>query len=373
MFRSDLRQAFPVVLSIAVGACIGPYATSTDVRVRECPAARSAAAAGIDWYGPTDAGDRHNLDAWCAGVGPTVIDTLPDPTTQARAPGDSLRVLVWNVSAGGGDLVAFLEAEAGVTCPATASAPPFVLLAQEAYRRSFDVPVAGVRATVSARAAEGTRGTARIDVAQVARRCGLALIYVPAVRNGAAEYDEGREDRGNAILANVPLHDPIVVELPAEDSRRLAVAATVRAVTGDSLRVISFHFTLLPKLWRNLTTGNAARVRHALGLLDAIRGIEEQRGGGIATLAAGDANTWSTKDAALQRLRDAFPESPDPVAGGTRGPFPADQVFFRRSPGRSGGTLVPGSLRRLPSDYNSDHHPLAVTYVTGLKAAAAPD
>jgi len=363
MSRSDVRAGVAVALPIVIAGCIGPYVTSRDLGDRACPAVRDSAAQALEWHAPTSAGDRRNLEAWCAGVGPVIADTLPAQPSRALAPGDSLRVLVWNVSGGGGDLVAFLESEAGVTCPATGPAPPFVLLAQEAYRRSFAVPAARPGTQVSVAAAESPRHNPRIDVEHVARLCGLSLIYVPAVRNGAAEYDDGREDRGNAILANLPLHDPLAIELPAEDSRRLAIAATLRDAAGDSLRVVSFHFTLLPKLWRNLTTGNAARVRHALGLLDALDSIEAARGSAIPTLAAGDANTWSSQDAALRRLRDALPDSPAPLGEGTRGPFPADHLFFRRLPGDTGAGLLPGTYRRLADAYGSDHHGLVVTYL----------
>lgn len=361
MSGSDRARALVGLLALVLAGCIGPYATSNDLRERRCAAVRDSAAQALEWYAPASAGDRRNLEAWCAGVGPVIVDTVPARPARASFAGDSLRVLVWNVSAGGGDLVQFLEGEAGVRCPATGAAAPFVLLAQEAYRRSFAVPPAERGTLVSAAAAEDERSTPRIDVRQVAERCGLALIYVPAVRNGGGTYEDGREDRGNAILANVPLYDPIAIELPAEDSRRLALAATVRSPAGDSLRVVSFHFTLLPKLWRNLTTGNAARVRHALGLLDALTAVEAERGATVATIAAGDANTWSTSDAALRRLREAFPDSPPPLTGGTRGPFPADHLFFR-SPPAAGGALLPGSWRRLPSHYHSDHFGVAVTF-----------
>jgi endonuclease/exonuclease/phosphatase family metal-dependent hydrolase len=357
-----------LVVALLAGGCIGAYRTTADLGDRACPAAAAAPAMG--WYAPVGVRDRQALDAWCAGVGPSVIDTVPaNPAIRVNGL-DTLRVLVWNVSAGGGDLLGFLESEAGLRCgPGRTPAPPFVLLAQEAYRRSRDVPPGRPNIQISAPAAERRRAGRRADVTTIASHCGLALIYVPAVRNGREDFPDGREDRGNAVLANVPLHDPVVIELPPEDSRRLAVTATIRGGSGGSLRVVSLHFTLLPKLWRNLTTGNAARIRHALGMIDALERIEADRSdgttAGLSTLAAGDANTWSADDAALQRLRLAFPESPAPLAEGTRGPFPADHVFFRRGSDEPTGKLLTGTYRRVASDYNSDHHPLVVTYRFG--------
>lgn len=355
-----------VFLPAALNGCIGTFRTMPASAARPCAAAGGNGGGGISWYVPAEARDRRALDAWCVGVGPAVVDTVPDHDGWT-AGGDSLRILVWNMSAGGGDLEEFLRREAGFRCgpPDAAVAPPFVLLAQEAYRRSAQVPPARPGTMVSAPGAERARPGPREDISVIARRCGLALFYVPAVRNGEREFPDGREDRGNALLANVALGDPIAIELPAEDSRRLAIGATVRSAAGDSVRVVSLHFTLLPKLWRNLTRGNAARIRHALGMLDALARVESDRGvvGGMATIAAGDANTWSHRDAALRRLREAFPDSPPALAGGTRGPFPADHLLFRRAAEvNAGGTIMAGSYRRLPLDYRSDHHPLAATY-----------
>lgn len=364
MFPSSPRPLTLVALTAACAGCIGPHAMTKDPRARACPGMTTGAAAqAVDWYRPADRGDRRRMERWCAAAGPVVLDTVPAKPAAGPA-GPELRLLVWNVSAGGGDLRAFLETEAGVVCGSGASraAPPFVLLAQEAFRRSHDVPPVGPGVEVSAPAAESERASAREDVVAVSQRCGLALFYVPAVRNGDAAFADGREDRGNAIVANVPLHDPIAIELPAEDSRRLAIGATVRHASGDSVRVVSLHFTLLPKLWRNLTTGNAARVRQALGLLDALDSVEAERGTGIATVVAGDANTWSDGDAALRRLRRAFPDSPEPLGVGTRGPFPADHLLFRRGAGPAGGTIDPATYRRLDDPYNSDHYPLAAVY-----------
>jgi len=358
------RRAFAAAgVTLALVACIGTSRILLDSGAATCPARRGGAEAAVDWYVPAAAGDRNALDPWCAAVGPTVLDTVPE-SNGWMVGGDRLRILVWNVSAGGGRLEDFLRQEAGVRCgPAAEASPPFVLLAQEVYRRSEEVPRTASGATISAPAAERDRDGPRDDVVAIARRCGLALFYVPSVRNGTEEYRDGREDRGNALLANVALHDPVAIELPAEDARRHAIGATVRHPSGDSVRLVSLHFTLLPKLWRNLTTGNAARIRHALGMLDALERIGRARGapGAMATLAAGDANTWSQGDAALRRLRVAFPDSPPPIARGTRGPFPADHLFFRRG-AVAGGSIEPGSYRRLESDYSSDHHPVAAIY-----------
>ena len=48
---------------------------------------------------------------------------------------------------------------------------------------------------ISAQPSQGTR----LDVVQVARRCGLSLLYIPSMRNGVEKGVEPREDRGSAI------------------------------------------------------------------------------------------------------------------------------------------------------------------------------
>jgi endonuclease/exonuclease/phosphatase family metal-dependent hydrolase len=280
-------------------------------------------------------------------------------------------------------LLEFLERELHIQCgaasPSTGDAfSHFVLLAQEALRRSPDVPPAPPQAVVPPRIEGNNRPTHRMDIVEVARRCRLALAYVPSVRNGYDEYDGEREDLGNAVLSTLPLTDFMAIEIPFETSRRVAVGATIHGPDGDSLRVVSLHLSTFPGPWRIFRTGNSSRVRQALGFVEALRRVEVLRLGpdpalaacyprcppdssnrpprySISTVAGGDLNTWSADETALQHLREHFPDSPRDDRP-TRGPFPTDHLLLRtRDLGVATYHLVPGSYGRVEDAYDSDH------------------
>ena len=78
----------------------------------------------------------------------------------------------------------------------------------------------------------------------------------------------------------------------------------------------------------------------------------------IATVLAGDFNTWSSRETTLLRLREQFPDSPPPLEEGTHGAFPTDHVLFRA--GSGGITLRENSYSRLEESHHSDHHPIQV-------------
>lgn len=340
---------------------------------RACPG-DGAGPVGVDWYFPAHAGDNERLERWCASLGPVALDTLPAAPFGPLRSGESLAVAVWNTDAGAGYVTAFLEAELGLQCAGETSslrdgAPQFVLLIQEALRRSNDIPDVPQSDVTPPPVQEHTHPGPRLDVVEVARRCGLSYFYAPAARNDYRQRDGRREDKGNAILSTLPLVDPIVVELPFEAARRVVPFATIGDASGDSLRLASVHLITTPPPWRALRTGGSSRYRQALGLVDALRRIEEDRSdcplGGCrpATVVAGDLNTWSSRETALRYLREHFPDSPPPLAEATRGPFPTDHLLFRA--GAEGIELIPGSYRRIDQPYYSDHHPIVATFRLG--------
>ena len=180
------------------------------------------------------------LARWCDTVGPVLLQPLAN-----RAPApvvDRLAVMTWNVHVGSGnvaDVVRRLR-----TGEFTGGEPieHFVLLLQEAYRRDTAVPAQIPRGfpapdRIAARIGRGP------DIGHAAKELGVALFYVPSMRNGIASVDP--EDRGNAILSTLDLRDPVVVELPMENQRRTAVVATVQAQARDGspwvLRVANVH------------------------------------------------------------------------------------------------------------------------------------
>jgi endonuclease/exonuclease/phosphatase (EEP) superfamily protein YafD len=75
---------------------------------------------------------------------------------------------------------------------------------------------------------------------------------------------------------------------------------------------------------------------------------------GHAAVVGGDFNTWVSRDASLKAVADQYPESPPVGPEATRGPFPADHIFFRSGPdGRP--TLLDDSYVLVDDYYGSDH------------------
>lgn len=315
--------------------------------------ARASCATPADdarWISAAEPAEQRELAAWCAAVGPGVLRAPAARTADAAV--DSLVVVTWNTHVGGGDIAAFVtDLRAGKW---TGGRPVmhFVLLLQEVHRAGPAVPT-GLPA--------GARGAARIahegagpDVVEIADRLGLALWYVPSMRNGHAA-DEPGEDRGNAILATLPLSDVAGIELPLEAQRRVATTATVRATDGAgrawALRVTSLHLDNRSRLARGLATFGSARTRQARAVVTALAAERE-------AVVGGDLNTWSfdALEDAPHVMRRAFPDAPPQtkptfVAAGVV-PRRLDHLYFRTD---EGGMSAPF---RVDARYGSDHHPV---------------
>jgi len=287
-----------------------------------------------------------------------------DVGPEGPAQRSDLTVVAWNTWIGGGDLDAFLAQELGVRCseggPTLADGyDPFILLLQEVHRRSALVPDVPPDAPVPWLIDPDRPPHMEEGIVGVARRCGLALAYVPSARNGWQGEGGLSEDKGNAILSSLPLHQVTAIELPFEAGRKVVVAAFVE-IPGEagSLRIdlASVHFDVASTLFRTLMSGNQTRQRQARGLLE---GMELGGFTGRAAVVGGDFNTWSSRDGSLKLLGQALPDSPPVSWEGTRGPFPTDHLFFRRDPeGRV--QLVEGSYALLANSHGSDHHPRVV-------------
>ena len=361
-----LRIGLLVAAIVVVSGCNVDYSMEPQPTGPVCPsqsAALGTADSVIAWYGPSQARDQRKLAEWCRTVGPSVIDSLPAPDYGDWTTGDSLAIVTWNVNVGGGDLESFLREELHLDCEVGQPTrgrrfSHFALLLQEARRLSDAVPIVPDGRNVPPRIEPDPWPGEHRDIVDIARSCGLALFYVPSMRNGVEETDGAREDRGNAILSTLPLSDFIALELPFEGSRKVAVAATVHSQSGDSLRLVNLHLSVSSTFYRTLTTGNSTRLRQAQGMVEVLSIVEAERSPdappSIATAAGGDTNTWSDDETALQQLRIDFPESPPSGGVITRAPFPTDHIFFRQDAGR-GIAIIDGSYRRTDKTYDSDH------------------
>lgn len=289
----------------------------------------------IVWTTPSASRDATRLSKWRAAVGPPLI--RPSPPTP-RQSGD-LTVVTWNTNLGAGDLPRFL---------ASLPAGPVVLLLQEVYREGPDVPDdlpadAGVARRKGGRA--GGEGFEPID--RIAAGLGLSVYYVPSMRNGRS----AREDRGNAILSNLPLEELAAVELPFERQRRVALAATIGGRMADGrpwrLRVVDAHLDNtfnLRRLWLAAEYGRAHQVKALLAAVDH----------GEPLILGGDFNTVSGfVDAAYVPLARRFPAVPATDRRATfLGALRLDHMFFRLPPGWT------ATFRRAEERFGSDHYPL---------------
>lgn len=276
-----------------------------------------------------------------------------------------LTVAVWNANVGGGAIRVLWDHLVGGHGPA---ACPTVLLLQEVFATGSAIPLVTPAAAWAKRITGVPANEDRTDIVSFAREAGLSLVYVPSMRNGgrgggpqanrATSSPEGAnppEDRGNAILANVPLSAPHAIELPFERQRRVAVVADL-VIAQTTMTVCSVHLdnrSPWGRVWRTL---GAARRRQMAGLLNVFANDTH----GHAHVLGGDLNTWvgGRREGAyrLARARFPLPALPDPKPthhfeiGGW--PRHSDHLMFRLPPGWH------GEYHRLDDTFGSDHYPL---------------
>ncbi len=308
----------------------------------------------LTWSGPADARDIDKNNAWCRTVETPILRALPRLRPENGNRVDSVAIITWNINVGGGDLVTLMAEEMTFMCDpgAPEDREPlfhFVILLQEVYRASSRLPEAGAGPNIPVRIEPDPPPGGRRQIHEVAEQCGLALLYVPSARNGPDEPGQVPEDKGNAILSTLPLADLAAIELPFEAGRKVAVVATIPGPGGERIRVVSVHLDVASTLARTLISGNATRLRQALGFASALESMDS-----LATVVGGDFNTWSSDESALKNLAVHFPDSPPWDGRPTRGPFPPDHILYRTVQG-SRIDLVAGSYRRFEETYGSDH------------------
>jgi endonuclease/exonuclease/phosphatase family metal-dependent hydrolase len=254
-------------------------------------------------------------------------------------------IVSWNTALGAGDVVRFVQT-------LTRSAP-LVLLLQEVYRGSPDVPSVLPRDASFARRLGGAAGWPDDrEIQAVAGTMDLTLYYVPSMRNGAPSSSD--EDRGNAILTNLPLTDLAAIELPFERQRRVAIAATAAGRTTAGVpwqvRFVSAHLDNLAGAKRGWIGAEYARARQARGLTNLLRSE-------TPTVLAGDFNTWfGYEDRAYVETAAAFPDTRVSDRRATfHGLLRLDHVFFRLPAGWQ------AEFRRAGDRFGSDHYPLVGT------------
>jgi hypothetical protein len=222
---------------------------------------------GIEWLGPEVTGDVQSLDRWRLSVGPPVVVAA----SIRPQPSNTVAIVSWNTALGAGDVPTLVGELRRSLEPGT----PVILLLQEVYRAGPEVPAAALPA--AAGFASRIRGFCsdgrRDEIESLAAALGMHAYYVPSMRNGAPLSSD--EDRGNAILSDLPLSGFSAVELPFERQRRVAVSAVVTGADAErrpwQLRLMSVHLDNMvgaKRLW--IAGGEYGRARPARGLLSSI-------------------------------------------------------------------------------------------------------
>lgn len=344
----------PLPVAEPVEGTIGNSAPADAEEVEDGEEAAEASSPEVEWKGPRSGNQRHQLNAWCAAVGPAVFGGWADPPTSRV---DTVVVVSWNLHVGGGDLEGLVrDLREGAL---TGGRPPahFVLLLQEAHRKDDTVPAFQPAFALGSGVYASPPGQPRRDIVEAAERLGLSLFYAPSMRNGVAEGEPEPEDRGNAILSTLPLADPVAIELPVARQRRVALAAHVRlGPSDDDARQLLVGSVHLENDAAGFASDEQARLVQTEALLE---GLPESD----AAVAAGDYNTWrgAQEEALVPVMLEAFPDTPPLPPGPTyiRG-FGLlrrylDYVFVRLPDGAH------ASVHRVPDAYNSDHFPLVAT------------
>jgi endonuclease/exonuclease/phosphatase family metal-dependent hydrolase len=292
----------------------------------------------ITWFAPAT-GSRHPA-RWRAGVGPPLLQP-PAVETPARA--DVITFVSWNTHVGGGDIV-------GLVNSLPQPRGPIVLLLQEVFRTGSAVPGQVDREMAFARHIGGADEARRTrEIKAVADTLGFGVFYVPSMRNGGTRISP--EDRGNAILSNLPLNNPFAAELPFEHQRRVAVGATLSGVSAAGtpwqVRFVSAHLLSTGGLRHAWIVTEAHRARQARALAAL---LEDE----LPTVLAGDFNTWfGFADQTYVETARAFPGTRVTDRRPTfRRLARLDHVFWRLPP------AWPAEFHSVPNRFGSDHAPL---------------
>jgi endonuclease/exonuclease/phosphatase family metal-dependent hydrolase len=344
-----------VISAAALAILLAGCAPIQKVARRDIAELNAVSDARVAWFGPTTARDESALIRWRTAVGPAIV---PSPSYTNVKASDTLTVVSWNIANGQGDVIALAR-----TLPAGV---PIVMLLQEAYRGGPEVPSKlEPGASFAGRLGGAEASPHALEVEAIADALDLNIYYVPSMRNGGKASDE---DRGNAILSNLPLTDLIAVELPFERQRRVAVAAVVHGRSADGapwrLRVASAHLDNLAGPRHGWLGGEYARMRQARALRDVL-------GDGLPTILGADLNTWFgfSEPAYIETAR-AFPQTRVTDARPTfRGLLRLDHLFYHLAPHWQ------ATFRRAEQRFDSDHYPLigTVRVPSGAARGRSPD
>lgn len=353
--RSIARIWIGTLVGVVAVACVRPQVARPAADALPCRAAIDLRGEPLNvtiaWRSADDPEDVAPLAAWCRGVGPAVVDARPRITIDTDP--EVLTIASWNMHVGGGDLRVFVAALRRGTLTDGRPVGHFVAGLQEVFRRGRHVPAAmpddaGTARKIVIDPPDG----AREDILAAAASLGLAVYYVPSMRNGRYPVNGEAEDRGNAIVSTLPLSAFSAVELPFDTQRRVAIGTVVQYTPGDGrtleLRVVSAHLNAFvgpERLWVFASGWRGKQARSLAAALDD----------GRPTMLASDLNTWSegTGEPSFEVLREVLPDGRVDRLEPTFGYFRRlDYIFLRLGDGWQGEARAAGGY------FGSDHRPV---------------
>lgn len=336
--RTGWRSYSLFFLLLVVGASHGCVSGASLGARRTVELSSPDASHVVSWFTPIVESDGLSLSRWRKSVGPPVIPAQ----VSANDAHDAVTVVSWNTAVGDADIVGFVRSQVDPH-------RPLVMMLQEVYRAGPGVPAdLETDCAFAGRLGADTQGRDEREIEEVGRLLNLGVYYVPSMRNGGRGSNE---DRGNAILSNLPLSNLQAIELPFERQRRVAIAATIQGRTSAGadwrVRLVSAHLDNMAGAKRAWIGSEYGRARQARGLATLLRDQEP-------TILAGDFNTWfGYSDQAYRETAREFPETRVEDRRPTfRGLLRLDHVFYRLSPGWH------LDFHRADSRFGSDHYPL---------------
>jgi endonuclease/exonuclease/phosphatase family metal-dependent hydrolase len=281
-------------------------------------------------------------------VGPRVEYSPEAPAIASDNPG-RLLVVSWNVHVGHGNISSLVQELLKQERVLGHGRPDFVLLLQETFRRGEHVPDSG-RARVPRRVRPPAKG---VDIVDLARSLNWWLYYVPSMRNGRLTGKRA-EDRGNAILSNLPITFREQIELPRGVHPRVAIMATIGGRRRPRFRVAVAHLDTRDSLRRGWVFGGPSlRNKQAKSIVAAIEKVSDADlplilGGDLNTHLGGREASVKTVAAMMHRKRHG------PEATHLSGLI-LDYMFARIPDDWEAGKCV-----RMASRFGSDHYPLVL-------------
>jgi len=261
------------------------------------------------------------------------------------------RILIvnWNIHLCHGNITKLLHELTRRESAHGYGAPDFVLLLQEALRRGNDIPNPG-RSRVPRRIVPPVKGG---DIVELAKKMNWWMFYAPSMRNGRLVGTRA-EDRGNAILSNLPMSFLEQIELPIGVHRRIAVMATIGGENRPLFRVAAAHLDTRASLSRGWVFGGpSTRKRQAQALVSALEKVSDD---GLPLIVGGDLNTHlGVNEASVKAVSKVVHRKHHGLKWTHRSGLILDYIFARVPESWESGRCV-----RMSSHFGSDHYPLVL-------------